>query len=160
VSELCFHDFCKILANSLWTCLDRLLLTQQKAKIQRNNEHMIFTWKTSSPTEVRNHELPLVGFSHNPLNGIKRYNVTTTVTTCNTHVTSLTPRPSHTTSNVTWTLVILSSPRQVTRHHVQSPPRLGHTQLTYEREMNKINTLLLCFSTQASGRYNMLLACH
>ena len=138
-------------------CLVLLGLRVQDTSSE-NDEHTIFTWKTSSPTEVKNHDLPLVGFSHNSLNGWKSYNVIHTVTLCNTHVTSLTLRPSRT-SNVTWTLVTVSSPRQVTRHHVQSLPRLGHTQLTYEREMNKINTLLLCLSTQASVRYNMLLIC-
>ena len=52
--------------------MDRLFLTQQEAKIQQHNEYTIFMRKTSSPTEVKNHDLPLVGFSHNPLNGLEK----------------------------------------------------------------------------------------
>jgi len=66
-----FSRFFKILANSLWTCLDKLFLTQQGAKIQRNYEHTIFMWKTSSPSKVKNHDLQLIGFPHNPLNGLE-----------------------------------------------------------------------------------------
>ena len=65
-----------------------------KSKRQRNDEHMIFTWKTSSPSEVKNHDLPLVEFLHNPLNGLETLQ-------SNSHVTSLTLRPSHTTSKFT-----------------------------------------------------------
>ena len=42
-----------------------------ESKINENEEHTIFTWKTSSPTVVKNHDLPPVGFSLNPLNGLK-----------------------------------------------------------------------------------------
>jgi len=48
-----------------------------------NNENadtQHFTWKTSCPTEVKNHDLPPVGFSHKSLNGKKHYKVTPTAT--------------------------------------------------------------------------------
>ena len=58
-------------------------------------------------------------FTHVTKRAEKRYNVTLTVTTCNTH----------------------------------------SRNLLFEREMNKMSTLLLYFSTQASVRYKMLLLC-
>jgi len=39
----------------------------------------MFTWKTLSPSKVKNHDLPHIGFSHNPLTGKNGYKVTSTV---------------------------------------------------------------------------------
>ena len=66
--ELCPSKYCQIFANSQYACSDRLFLTQQKEEVSENS---IFTLKTSNPTEVKNHDLPHVGFSHNPLNGLE-----------------------------------------------------------------------------------------
>ena len=96
-------------------------------------------WKNSSPTEVKNHDLPLVGFSHASLNKLKTLQCNLIITTCNTHAhVTFFPKIGYPSSKF---------------------PQFGHTQLTYEREMNKMNTLLLYFSTQASVRYNMLVLC-
>ena len=57
--ELCPFKSCQIFANSHLACLDWLFLTRQKVNNNRNEEHTIFTWKTSCPTEVKNHDLPL-----------------------------------------------------------------------------------------------------
>ena len=92
-------------------------------------------WKISSPTEVKNHDLPLIEFSHTSLNDL----ITLTVTTCNTH--------SH----------VIFFPK--IGYPTSKFPQLWHTELTYKREENTMNTLLLCFSTQASVRYNKLLLC-
>jgi len=51
----------------VWTTV----LDPAEGKINENEEHTIFTWKTLSPIEVENHDLPPVGFSLNPLNGLK-----------------------------------------------------------------------------------------
>ena len=40
-------------------------------RINENKEHTIFTWKTSSPTEVKNYDIPSVGFALNLLNELK-----------------------------------------------------------------------------------------
>jgi len=56
------------------------VLNLVEGTIKENAEHTIFTWKTSSPTKVKNYDLPLVGFSLNSLNGQKHYKVTPTVT--------------------------------------------------------------------------------
>jgi len=56
------------------------VLDLAEGTINKNVEHTIFTWKTSSPFEVKNHDQPPVGFSLNPLNGQKRYKGTPTVT--------------------------------------------------------------------------------
>ena len=57
--------------------------TQQMAKTLRNEintKHTIFTWKNLSPFKVKNHDLPHVEFSHNPLTGKNCYKITPTVT--------------------------------------------------------------------------------
>jgi len=123
------------------TSVDRLFVLLQSiqalAELRQDKEHTIFTWKTSSLTEVKNHDLPLVGFSHNPLNGPKCYKVT------HTRPTSL----GHT---------YLVFPRQATRHNILVPLDLDTLNSLITREMNK-DTLLSCFYSQAHVRYNMLL---
>jgi len=47
------------------------VLDTAERKVNENDEYTIFTWKTSSLTKVINHDLPLVGFSYNPLNEIE-----------------------------------------------------------------------------------------
>jgi len=47
------------------------VLNPAESKINENEEHTIFTWKTSSLTKVKNHDLTHVGFLLNPLNGLK-----------------------------------------------------------------------------------------
>ena len=41
---------------------DQIVLDTAESKNPADSEHTIFTWKTSSPTEVKNHDLPFVGF--------------------------------------------------------------------------------------------------
>jgi len=65
--ELCLSKCCQIFANSQQACLDRLFLTPQKTQFMKM-QNTIFKWKISSPTEVKNHDIPPVGFSLNPLN--------------------------------------------------------------------------------------------
>jgi len=46
------------------------VLDTAESKGGRNDEHTIYV-ETPSPTELKNHNLPLVGFSHNPLNRLE-----------------------------------------------------------------------------------------
>ena len=57
-------------------------MSRGKNSAERNNGHKIFTWKTSSPTEVKNYDLLVVRFSHTSLTGLKKLQ-------CNTHCYNL-----------------------------------------------------------------------
>jgi len=48
--------------------LELTVLDLAEGTINENAEHTIFMSKTSSPTKVKNHDLPPVGLSLNPLN--------------------------------------------------------------------------------------------
>ena len=58
-------------------CLDKLFLEHPEAKLVRKEiiDTRFFTWKASSPTEVKNHDLPLVGFSYTSLTGLKNVTI-------------------------------------------------------------------------------------
>jgi len=79
---------------------------------------------TSSPTKVKNHDLTPVGFSESSLYGLKRYNVTHFVTTCNTRNRIPKDRSPH-----------VQNP--LIKDTSQSSFDLGHTHLTFEREIKK-----------------------
>ena len=115
-------DFRNSLHKQSTNSVDRLFVPLQSiqalAESRQDKEHTIFTWKTSRPTEVKNHDLPLVRFSHNSLNGPKRYKVTHTRP----------PSLGHT---------YLVFPRQVTRHNVLVPIDLDTLNSLITREMNK-----------------------
>ena len=64
-----FKFYGKHAIGPVWTGCSRTSRSENSAEI--NNGHKIFTWKSSSPTEVKNHDLPLVEFSHTSLKGLK-----------------------------------------------------------------------------------------
>ena len=68
------------LRKQLVSLFELTVLDPAEDTINENAEHIIFIWKTSSATEVKNHDLPPIGFSLNPLNRQKRYKVSPTVT--------------------------------------------------------------------------------
>jgi len=79
---------------------------------------------TSSPIEVKTPDLPPIGFSQTSLYGLKHYNVTHLVTTCNTRNRLPYDRSPH-----------VQNP--LIKDTSQSPLDLGHTHLTFEREIKK-----------------------
>ena len=75
-----FYQVLPYFGKQLICLFEQGVLDTAESNVSGNKEHTIFTWKTLSPIEVKNHDLPPVGFSHNPLNGPKRYKVTHIVT--------------------------------------------------------------------------------
>ena len=60
-------NFRKFLKNRIRSCSDRLFVTRAKAKVQWKEVEEIMNTRflhgnTSSPTEVKNHDLPLQDF--------------------------------------------------------------------------------------------------
>ena len=73
-------NFRKFLKNRFRSCSDRLFVTRPEVKIQRKEVEEILNTRflrgnTSSPTEVKNHDLPPVGFSHTLQSNTPCYNL-------------------------------------------------------------------------------------
>jgi len=131
--DLCIDKCGQTFANSQLACLDWLFLTRQKVKYCGNKEHKIFTWETSSPTEVKTTTCRCRIFTQSTKR-ITGYKVTPFVTKLLTHVqyTLDTYRPSL--------------------------PRLGHTSLTLYKRDEK-SSPYYNVSNQAIVRYNEVLEC-
>ena len=101
-----------------------------------NAEHTTFYVKNPEPNRgKKNHDLPPVGFSHQSLNGQKRYKVTPTCyKVTHTHPTTL----GHT---------YLVFPRQVTQHNVLVPLELDTLNSLNTREKRKHLTKLLLLTS-------------
>ena len=72
----CVVKFSQVFGNRLRPCSDRLFVTSPEVKIQRKEVEEIMNTRflrenTSSPTKVKNHDLPPVGFPHTSLFGLK-----------------------------------------------------------------------------------------
>jgi len=60
--------------------IELTVLDSAERTINENARHTIFTWKTSTPTEVKNHDLPLVEFfTQSTKWALERYKIATTL---------------------------------------------------------------------------------
>ena len=58
--------------------IELTVLDSAERTINENVKHTIFTWKTSSPTELKNHDLSLVGFfTQSTKRALERYKIVT-----------------------------------------------------------------------------------
>ena len=64
--ELCS---CLIFTNNQLDWSYSLILTHSRQIMRKIKNTRIFTWKTLCPTQVKNHDLPPVGFSHFTITG-------------------------------------------------------------------------------------------